>query len=254
VLILLPPSETKRDGGSDGSALDLETLSFPPLTRARKQALTGLRAISRSVAASTKSLGLGPTQRFEIDRNRAIGTSPTMPAIERYTGVLYDAIDVESLDAGARAFLGSHVVIHSALFGLVRAGDPIPAYRFSHDTTIPGASLAKVWREANATVLAEQTGLVLDLRSESYVHLGPTRENGVFLRVVTDDGAGHRRALNHFNKHGKGELVRALASAGRDFDSVVELVDWSRSAGIALVAGERGELELVVNPPDRVVP
>jgi hypothetical protein len=87
---------------------------------------------------------------------------------------------------------------------------------------------------------------MLDLRSESYVHLGPTDDRSVFVRVVTDDGAGHRRALNHFNKHGKGELVRALSLAGRDFANVDELIAWSTSVGIRLVPGAAGELDLVV--------
>lgn len=246
MLLLLPPSETKRDGGREGETLDLVTLSFQSLTPARRKAIAGLRSISTSVAASTKALGLGPKQRFEIDRNRALASSPTMPAIERYTGVLFDAIDVDSMGDEGRAWLDQNVVIHSALFGLVRAGDPIPAYRFSHDTRIASSSLAKIWRDANAAVLAAEPGLVLDLRSESYVHLGPAAENAVFVRVVTDDGSGHRRALNHFNKHGKGELVRKLAEAGVSFDTVDELTDWARSAGIRLLPGADGEIDLVV--------
>lgn len=246
MLILLPPSETKRDGGEPGSSLELASLSFPALTPQRRVALAGLRALSKSVAASTTALGLGPTQRFEIDRNRAIGTSPTMPAIERYTGVLYDAIDVASLDAAARDFLGRSVAIHSALFGLVRGDDPIPAYRFSHDSRIPSTSLPKLWRAANAGVLAGRPDLVLDLRSSGYVHLGPAPDDAVFLRVVTDDGTGTKRALNHFNKHGKGELVRALAQSGADFASVDELVGWAADSGVRLERGAPGELDLVV--------
>jgi cytoplasmic iron level regulating protein YaaA (DUF328/UPF0246 family) len=246
VLLLLPPSETKRDGGAVGSSLDLTRLSFPELTRARRGALAGLRAISRSVAASTAALSLGPTQRFEIDRNRAVGSSPTLPAIERYTGVLYDAIEVESLDAAARSFIDGYVVIHSALFGLVGANDPLPAYRFSHDTRIPGTSLARLWRDANAAVLAAQSGLVLDLRSESYVHLGPAGDGSYFLRAVTEDGEGVRRALNHFNKHGKGELIRRLAQTGREVESIDELLAWARSARVRLDRGAPGELDLVV--------
>ncbi len=245
MLILLPPSETKRDGGVDGSILDLDALSFPGLSAARKKAIAGLRAISKSVAGATSALHLGPSQRFEIERNRALATSPIMPAIERYTGVLYDAIGVESLAESSREFIRDHVVIHSALFGLVRADDAIPAYRFSHDTRVPGSSLAKIWREANAAVLAAQPGLVLDLRSESYVHLGPAA-NSVFLRVVSDDASGRRRALNHFNKHGKGELVRALAESGQDFGSVADLVAWAGSVGFTLTPGADGELDLVV--------
>ncbi len=169
-----------------------------------------------------------------------------MAVIERYTGVLYDAIGVETLSPEARRFLGDHVVVHSALFGLVAAGDPIPAYRFSHDTRVPGSSLTKLWREANAAVLRQQSGLILDLRSEAYVRLGPAVEGTWFLRVVTEDGGGTRRALNHFNKHGKGELVRALAQSTRDFESVDELVGWARDAGVRLQPGASGELDLIV--------
>jgi uncharacterized protein len=246
VLLLLPPSETKRDGGAVGSSLQLADLSFPDLTRSRRAALAGLRAISKSVAASLAALHLGPTQRFEVDRNRSVSSSPTLPAIERYTGVLYDAIDVHTLDSAARRFLGEHLAIHSALFGMIGANDPIPAYRFSHDSRIPGSSLVKIWRADNAAVLARQQGLVLDLRSESYVHLGPAGDGSYFLRVVTEDGAGTKRALNHFNKHGKGELVRLLAAAGHDFAAVDELLGWARAAGVRLERGAPGELDLVV--------
>jgi uncharacterized protein len=246
VLILLPPSETKRDGGVEGSSLDLGALTFPELTAARKAALASLREISKSVAASTTALGLGPTQRFEIDRNRGVRTSPAMPAIERYTGVLYDAIEVASLDAAARRFLGERVVIHSALFGLIGADDAVPAYRFSHGTKLPGTSVKKLWRDANAGVLAERDELVLDLRSESYVHLGPAGQGAHFLRVVSVGPNGETRALNHFNKHGKGELVRRLARTGDNFATVDEVLEWARGTDVDITLNAAGELQLVV--------
>jgi hypothetical protein len=132
------------------------------------------------------------------------------------------------------------------LFGLVRADDPIPAYRFSHDSRIPASSLARIWRDANAAVLEDEPSFTIDLRSESYVHLGPAGTRSRFLRVVSDDGTGRRRALNHFNKHGKGEFLRALALADIDFDSADDLIAWASSAGMRLSPGETGELELVV--------
>ncbi len=246
MLILLPPSETKRDGGIPGSVLDLDALSFPSLTKPRRTALAELRKLSSSVAVATKALGLGPKQRFELDRNRVIRSSPMLPAIERYTGVLYDAIGVETLNATARSFLAANVIIHSALFGLIRADDPIPAYRFSHDTRLSGGSLPKLWRDANAAVLEAETGLILDLRSESYVHLGPAPATSHFLRVVTPGPDGAVRALNHFNKHGKGEFLRALAHSGREFDTVQELLAWAVDRGVQLRFSPGGELQLVV--------
>lgn len=249
MLILLPPSETKRDGGDAGAPLDLGALSFPALTRQRRAALAGLRAVSRTIDGSMSALKLGTTQRFEIDRNRSISKSATMPAVDRYTGVLYDALDVASLDTAAREFVDAHVIIHSALFGLVRADDRLPAYRFSHDSRIPGTSLARLWTIANAAALESVAGehpLILDLRSESYVHLGAAPAHSVFLRVVTEGAGGVRRALNHFNKHGKGEFVRLLAEAGRDFASIDDLIAWAPTVGLRLEPGEPGELLLVV--------
>ena len=49
--------------------------------------------LSRNRETSIRALKLGPKQAAEVDRNRAIRRSPTMPALERYTGVLYDALD-----------------------------------------------------------------------------------------------------------------------------------------------------------------
>ncbi len=243
MLLLLPPSETKRDGGLDGTALALRNLSFPELLPPRRTALAALRALSRNVSASAAALRLSPKQRFEIDRNRAVGTSPLLPAMDRYTGVLYDALHASTLTPAARAFAGEHLAVHSALFGPVMATDGIPAYRLSHDSRLPALSLRKHWAPAVSAVLAARTDLLIDLRSESYVHLGPAPESAWYVRVVSADGG---QALNHFNKHGKGEFARAVLEAGIDHESVESLVECATRAGFALrVAGR--ELELAVH-------
>ncbi len=246
MLLILPPSETKRDGGVEGSRLDLGRLAFPDLLPARRSALSGLRAACRTIGGAPAALGLGPTQRAEVDRNRAVATSPVMTALERYTGVLFDGLDATALPNPARRFAAEHVLIHSALFGLLRADDPIPAYRLSHDSRLPGASLRALWRVPVSRVLAEQGGLVLDLRSESYAALGPAGPTSTYLRVVSDDGRGRRVALSHFNKKAKGEFTRSLLIAGIDHRSPEDLLSWATSAGWRLETGAAGELDLVV--------
>ncbi|GAB3123784.1 peroxide stress protein YaaA [Glaciibacter psychrotolerans] len=247
MLVLLPPSETKRDGGS-GGPLGVAAFAYPALTASRLALVSALGDLSGDTDASIAALKLGPTQLAEIERNRELETSPTMAAVDRYTGVLYDALDAPSLSEAARSFAGDHLQIHSALFGPVGALDLIPAYRFSHDSKLPGLPLKKHWSSAIAGVLTETNGLVLDLRSEAYVHLGPAprREDSVFLRVVTEAENGQKRALNHFNKKSKGEFTRALLQAERDFSNVAELLDWARTAGFRLHHGAPGEVELVV--------
>lgn len=249
MLILLPPSETKRDGGEGGSLLDLSLLGYPSLLRPRKAVLAALKKLARNQSKMAAALHLGPTQRSEILRNRALATSPTMPALDRYTGVLYDAVDAASLPVDARTFAFDHVVIHSALFGLLRASDPIPAYRLSHDSRIAEWTLKKAWREPIGMVLSARAELVLDLRSEAYAELGPagSAPQAFTVRVVSEDADGRRRALNHFNKKGKGELVRAIALAGIDHPDVDSLLDWAAVHGVRLDRRAERELELVVD-------
>jgi cytoplasmic iron level regulating protein YaaA (DUF328/UPF0246 family) len=248
VLILLPPSETKRDGGTASSRLDLATLSFPALTEQRALALATLTELSLDAEASSKALGLGPALAFEIERNRVLHTSELLPTMDRYTGVLYDALEAESLTPDARAFLGEHMVVGSALFGLIRGRDEIPAYRLSAGSRLPGLKLKPHWRQGISAELAAHNGLILDLRSESYSALGPVQHPGptAYLRVVSQGADGARRALNHFNKKGKGLFVRALATSGVVLDTVDELLDWAAANNITLTRGADGELDLLV--------
>ncbi|MFB2555855.1 YaaA family protein [Herbiconiux liangxiaofengii] len=249
MLLLLPPSETKRDGG-DGGALDLGALAHPELTATRRAVVRGVRQLSRNRDEAMKRLKLGPKLAFEIERNRALATSPTMPAIDRYTGVLYEALDAATLDAPARDFAGRHVRIHSALFGLVGALDPLPAYRLSHDSRLDGGSLKATWAGPLSAALEAHRGeLVLDLRSEAYVHLGPVpagHPSSYFVRVVSAGPDGVKRALNHFNKKGKGEFVRAVVQNGVDFADVHELISWCETSGRRLSLSDAGELVLEV--------
>ncbi|MEY2848626.1 MAG: hypothetical protein RI885_1291 [Actinomycetota bacterium] len=248
MLLLLPPSETKRDGGDPDRSLDLADLSWPGFNPARRRTLAALRSLSRNRASMATALGLGSTQLHEIDRNRAIRTSPVMPAIERYTGVLFEALGADSLSEGARGRAARCVVIHSALFGLLGADDPIPAYRLSHDSRLPGLALAAHWRAVVSAELARPPGLVLDLRSDGYAKLGPLAA-GVdrwFVRIVAEAPDGSRRALNHFNKRGKGELVRALLETDDDLADTAALMEWAQATGVRLRTASDGVLELTV--------
>jgi cytoplasmic iron level regulating protein YaaA (DUF328/UPF0246 family) len=248
VLILLPPSETKREGGSPGSRLDYSALTFPELNAARRSAVSATGKVARNLKGAAQVLKLGPKQSTEVLRNRVLNSSPTMPAIDRYDGVLFDALDASTLDQSARTFAREHLAIGSALFGLVGALDPIPAYRLSHDSRLPGLQLKKLWREPLSAVLAARAGLLIDLRSEGYAALGPIpdRPDARYVRVVSEGADGRRQALNHFNKAGKGELARRLMTAGIDHPDAESLLVWAASEGVRLETGRPGELELVV--------
>lgn len=247
MLVLLPPSETKRGGGTE-KKLHLSALSFPELRSARSALISQLRALAADAQASIRALKLGPQQQHEILRNRLLTRSATMPVLERYDGVLFNALDAASFTACQAVFAAENLCVHSALFGLVRAADNIPAYRLSHNSRLPGLSLKKYWAEPIAAALQGVTGLILDFRSEAYRALGPLTErpNSYFLRVVSVNAAGVQRTLTHLNKATKGEFARAIVAAGHAFDAVEELLSWAGNAGYDLQLSSTHPTDLIL--------
>lgn len=211
-LALLPPSETKRDGGSAIFAID--SLAWDEQSEVRARTVSELMQLATDPAEHQRILKLSAQKSSdEIVRNAELSKAPAMPAVERYTGVLYDALDAETLSTTAREWLDAHVAIQSALLGLIRASDEIPAYRLSASTRLANEAMQRRWTQVCADVLARHDGPILDLRSKAYVPLGPLpdRENAVYAEITTRDEDGTIRSLNHFNKRAKGLIVRAFA-------------------------------------------
>ncbi|WP_296197899.1 peroxide stress protein YaaA [uncultured Microbacterium sp.] len=251
MLILLPPSETKRPGGG-GPPLDVGRLALSGLASHRNTVITALSDLSADAERATRVLKLGRSAERDLAANLALRSAPTMPAIDRYTGVLFDALGADELDPAARTWLGDHVLIHSAPFGPIGALDPIPDYRLAAGTALPGvAPLRRHWAEAVSGELAVvEASFILDLRSEAYVALGPVpdQRESAFGRVVTETSGGVVRALNHFNKHAKGELVRHLARTRPDVRNAADLMAWGgRNAWV--IRPNSGGVEIVVHNP-----
>jgi hypothetical protein len=254
VLILLPPSETKTDGGT-GPALDLQRLSFPALNPARKELADELVTLASDLPASRAALGLSARQDAEVARNAGLWRSATAPALHRYTGVLYDALDAGSLRGAAAARATARLAVGSALFGLVMAADLIPTYRLSAGSALPGrGTLAGHWRpwlEPALAEAAETNRLVVDLRSGSYAGLGRL-PGAVSVRVLTERPDGTRMVVSHHNKASKGRLARLLAGSRAEPDDVASLLRVLRRGGLPVERGQQdGELDLVLRETGR---
>lgn len=228
--MILPPSETKSDGGA-GAPLDLEKLSLPELTATRRRVADALVALADDLDASQRALGLGKSQLAEVDRNAELFLSPTRPAITRYTGVLYDALDYRGMTRASKAKAADRLMIGSALFGVVAATDEIPAYRLSGGSKLPGfGTLASVWKPVLSPALEALDDFVVDLRSGAYLSLGPVR-GAVTATVVTEAADGSRSVVSHFNKHYKGLIARDLVSTRAQVGDIGKLAAVLSSAG-----------------------
>ncbi|MFI9532647.1 peroxide stress protein YaaA [Nocardia fusca] len=246
MLVLLPPSETKSDGGS-GGPLDLSALAFGSLTEVRAQLVGDLVALAGDPDAARAALGLGKNSEAELARNAAVRTSPTRPALERYTGVLYDALAASSFTRAQRAKALARIAVGSALFGAVRAGDPIPAYRLSGGSKLPGRpTLAALWREHLGPALRDAAGdeLVVDLRSGTYQQLGRV-PGAVTATVLTEHSDGSRTVVSHFNKHHKGLLARALVLTRAEPGDIRAVARVANKAGLRTEVASDTELVLL---------
>jgi len=256
MLFLLPPSEGKT-APEVGPTFSAQNLCYPSLNETRtivRKALIELCKAHPTRAA--KVLGLGPQQLGLVTVNAHLAKAQCAPAIEIYTGVLYDALDFSSLPAAARKRAQSRVLISSALFGFVRPQDPIPAYRLSGDTSLPPlGNLAHIWRAPAQTVLTDTSGLLIDLRSGAYTNLAPIpaelASRSCIARVLLEKN-GKRSVVSHHNKATKGRLIRAVLQTSGSARSLDDLVPFL--AGIGFTAELVDEPKKAIPRLDIVVP
>lgn len=238
MLILLPPSEGKTQA-REGKPLDLASLAFPELTEARREILSSLAKVSSHDDAHAV-LGVGKSLAAEVERNVTLHSATAAPAHSVYSGVLYDALGYRALTPAQKRKADAAVVVVSALWGAVRFGDAIPAYRLSMSVDLPGiGKLARFWRERLVPVLDAYSAdqLLVDCRSSTYAAAwaGPPQRT-VSVNVLTERN-GKRTVVSHFAKHTRGELAHhLLVRRGRQPDSPEQLLR---------AASERWSCELV---------
>ena len=242
--MLLPPSETKATGGV-GAPLDLTSLRFPGLLEARQQMVSAVTDLCLDLPAARAALAVSPTKDSEIVATAGLRSAATMPAMLRYTGVLYEALDIPHLPPAARTRAGERLLIQSALFGLIAGRDAVPAYRLSAGSALPGiGGIPAFWRPRLAVPMASLDRPLVDLRSGAYGAFAPLPD-AITVRVVTENAAGQRTVVSHFNKATKGLLARALVTSRAEIDTVAAVARVARRAGLRVERTGDRSLEVI---------
>ena len=240
-LILLPPSEGKATGGK-GPPWESVDQSFPALADPRREVVHALvEAMGGSSEARSKLLGVKATKAEEATAvNLDVATAPTMPAIDRYTGVLYDALNYPSLPAKVRRGVDRQVVVFSGLWGVVRPSDPIPDYKLKMGASLPGLGKpARFWKPLISDAVADAvaasgTNTVWDLLPNEHTAAWDPSVAGRRIRVrflddVVKNGERTLVTVSHWNKLLKGALVRHVVEHG--LDAPAGLVDFDHPEG-----------------------
>ncbi len=200
-IVLLAPSEDKASGGAAGRLSEtpaqrwvrerLVTLARTGSPEALKKAF-GVKDLALAKARSEALALKGPSAKLMVQ---------LLPALTRYTGVAYQALDAATLPPATWA----QVYILSSLRGLVRGDELVPPYKLKL-AALPGLKVH--WRAA----LPDRLAVLPE---------GPTWEllpgDGADLlkawqrpRHTVEIFDAQGRAISHFSKQYRGLVARWL--------------------------------------------
>ncbi len=219
--ILLAPSETKKQGGD--KPFDITKLLFETLIPVREHILhTYINILQQNDQDKlSKMFGLKKESDIAYHAAKKILGDPAMKAIERYTGVAFDHLDYPSLSADAQGYLHQNLIIHSNLFGFLRADDIIPEYRLKQGETIGDIVVEKLYREAGEPLMDEYLSGedILDLRAGFYDRFYKPSAPYTVLKFLKGG-----KVVSHWAKAYRGLVLRAVAEAGiKSMDEFMKL-------------------------------
>ena len=231
--LLLPPSETKRPGGR-GRPL-ARRAPHPVLGTAREQVLSALDALVGRPDAAAALLLPDAVRADALRADAHVRTSPTVPALRRYAGVVYDGLAFDALDPAEQRIAGRSIFVFSGLFGVVRGDEPIPDYRVPAKAVLPGlGTCATFWRRTLDPMLAGifGRGPIVDLRSSDYAAMWrPDRTAAsrvITVRVLSPTPSGQLAVVSYASKLAKGRIAAALvrrAAAGHSVRTAQDVAD-----------------------------
>lgn len=245
-IILLPPSEGKSIGGRHLKRTAL-TLKSSPLLAERHEMLTALQdTVSANNAAggsaNQKLFGVkGEALERAVSATLDLESAPVLPALDRYTGVLYDALDVPSFSNQLLKYANESIFIFSGLFGVVHPDEMLPDYRLKMGATLPTIGKVSTWWRPHVTAwLTSRTAdkQVWNLLPQEHdaawapATQGYAPSNEIRVKFLIEEPNGSWRVVNHWNKLLKGALVRFLLE--NPTAQVEDLIGWDHPEGYRL--------------------
>ncbi len=208
--ILLPPSEGKAEGGRTPRWKAGSGTFGSALRRPRAEVVAALLAAK---GGDAKLLGVsGQHLARAQESNRELDGAPTLPACERYTGVVWGHLSPDTLSAKACTRAVDSVVVVSGLLGLVGFDDPVPDYRVKMGASLkPMGKLSTWWRDPLSTTLNDWADgrVVIDLLPNEH-RAAWTPSDSMREHVVVSFVEKSGKVAGHDAKAAKGLLARHL--------------------------------------------
>ena len=204
--ILFSPSEGKNFGGDD---IPLDLLGG---NDSREEILQTYNEIvlGKDKEAIQKLFGF---KKFEecTPYIADVFTSPTLKAVERYSGVAYDYLNYAALGSDAQQYVDTHTIIFSNLFGPIKADNRIPIYKVKQGNAIGDIKPEQFYKERFSYQLDLLLGdaQTLDLRAGYYEKFYKSSRAYTTLKFLKNG-----KTVSHWAKAYRGIVLREMAKAG----------------------------------------
>jgi len=198
--ILIAPAETKQTGGID------KPLVLQPFQKTIADKYNDFVQNS-SIEKLSKWFALKNLKDVQSYKTN-IYNQPTLKAIQRYTGVAFEAISYDSLDKSSQNYIDQNILIFSNLFGVLNANQYIPNYKFKQGAVLPTCDTIKYYnthlKTYLDTILEDQE--ILDLRAGFYEKFYKIPYKYTTLKFIKDN-----KVVSHWAKYYRGKVVQQIA-------------------------------------------
>lgn len=202
IIFLIPPSEGKKKGW-----IDLEPSRSFVFEKPKE---IGTWVNSKDLKCSGKRFTEAQDLNLLcISEN----TKEFLPAIERYNGVMYQALDYKSLSTQGQIFFQEHFYICSGMYGLLKAQDSIANYKLPIETK----HLAAYWKKTISKALNnENASYIVDLLPESYKKMidWKTLKTPRIQIVFVSEKKGILKKMSHGVKTVKWKYIKKICENG----------------------------------------
>lgn len=219
--ILLPPSEGKISGGDENKPYRLvENLkkynSFTSLINPRshlyEQLLYAVNHYSWEEVEKIFEVK-GKNLDYVIDIVQDMLNLPTMPAINRFSGVMFKAIDYDSMKEVQRNNFETKVLFVDGLFGVLRPQDYIPEYKLKITSKIGEINCTHYWQKELGGLFNYlfKDKVIIDMLPQTHRKVLSLPINCTYFKIIfAKIKDGKFKEEGHNSKKLKGELIRYI--------------------------------------------
>jgi cytoplasmic iron level regulating protein YaaA (DUF328/UPF0246 family) len=162
-----------------------------------------------TLAKLTKLEGSLLDEIYDLYRNFE-PTHPMVRAIDCYRGVVFQEIKSEQYNAMQRTYMNEHLIILSAMYGVLEPDIPIWPYRLDLTMKPTGINLYTYWQKTIDTYFAQED-LIINLASEEFNKwLKPYHQQILHIHFRERKADGELKVISYYAKQARGRMAHQL--------------------------------------------